>query len=882
MCAAVWAVGLLLHLLGGCAEEAAGAGNFAQPNTGALDGGIASCDVSHGRCDSLQTCTDTADGVLCADACEDGYAADSERVCRDVDECAADNGGCDPLAACVNLVGSYECGACPEGYRGHGSTGCDDVDECSRSFDPPCDELVTCTNTPGGYECGACPEGYGDSGSGCEDVDECAGQVTPCDPLATCQNTVGSYECGACPAGYVGDGLSGCEDVDECLAADSPCEVAATCQNLPGSYVCGACPPGYVSDGAGTCVDVDECAVGTAGCDGAVSCQNLPGTFRCGSCPEGYLTNADGVCLDPEACSVDNGGCDPVATCSVEQGVVLCGDCPAGYVGSGVGGCVDIDECLVDHGGCDPVVTCTNTEPGRICGACPVGYTGDGEQGCRPAITALTIDDGAVGLSPAFAPTAPTFTATSGRLAASTAVFDIDYPVDAELWVKDAPVAGVPQANGLNHSRLEISLQTGTNSVPLAVVVPASGERRDYSLQLNRKAQAEPSLYIKAPNAGVGDRFGAALASSGAALWVGAPGEASNGTTQGDDSLGSAGAVYLYERSGSGDYRFVQYLKADSPSAGAEFGAAVAAEGAWVAVGSPGESSERGAVYLFQRTGVGLQRVARLTRSSGAVGDRFGSSVALAYPWLLVGAPEAAAPGDLRGAATLFAHVQGQWVAQRDWSATHPAESSFGHAVTVTLDAAVVFGSTGLATYSLAGGIAAAPVRTNLSLVPLAGATLGDELVIGLGRAALRYRNADGYWSAGFTDLTPDGAFDLTYGAAVAASTAVVAVSDPGDNSAAGQVNGARDQGPALADAGAVYLAYLYASGSTPPMDYLKAPNPGAHDGFGKAVVLAPHLVAVGAPGEDGATPGIHPVSDGLSSVGGDGLSGAGAVYIYR
>lgn len=56
--------------------------------------------------------------------CEVGFV-DVGDTCVDIDECAADNGGCDTLTACVNHPGPVvTCGACPLGFVGNGRTGC--------------------------------------------------------------------------------------------------------------------------------------------------------------------------------------------------------------------------------------------------------------------------------------------------------------------------------------------------------------------------------------------------------------------------------------------------------------------------------------------------------------------------------------------------------------------------------------------------------------------------------------------------------------------------------------------------------------------------------------------------------------------------------------
>ena len=42
----------------------------------------------------------------------------------DVDECAANNGGCDSKRTCTNTAGGRVCGDCPSGWINDGETGC--------------------------------------------------------------------------------------------------------------------------------------------------------------------------------------------------------------------------------------------------------------------------------------------------------------------------------------------------------------------------------------------------------------------------------------------------------------------------------------------------------------------------------------------------------------------------------------------------------------------------------------------------------------------------------------------------------------------------------------------------------------------------------------
>ncbi len=111
-----------------------------------------------------------------------------------------------------------------------------------------------------------------------------------------------------------------------------------------------------------------------------------------------------------------------------------------------------------------------------------------------------------------------------------------------------------------------------------------------YMIDLFRMSAADfaQHAYLKASNAEGNDAFGYSVALSGDTLAVGAYGE---------DSY--SGAVYVFTRDGS-DWTQEAYLKASNAESMNIFGGSVALSGDTLAVGTPYEDDESGAVYVFE------------------------------------------------------------------------------------------------------------------------------------------------------------------------------------------------------------------------------------------------------------------------------------------
>ena len=227
--------------------------------------------------------------------------------------------------------------------------------------------------------------------------------------------------------------------------------------------------------------------------------------------------------------------------------------------------------------------------------------------------------------------------------------------------------------------------------------------------------------YLKASNTGADDLFGWSVAVSGDTVVVGAHREGSNATgvngNQADNSAPSAGAAYVFVRSGT-DWSQQAYLKASNAGATDFFGGAVSVSGDTVVVGAYREASnatgvngrqgnnsalEAGAAYVFVRSGAIWSQQAYLKASNTRVGARFGGSVAVSGDTVVVGAyledsnaigvhgnqADNSAPN--AGAAYVFVRSGAAWTQQAYLKASNTgANDLFGGAVSVSVDTLVV------------------------------------------------------------------------------------------------------------------------------------------------------------------------------------------------
>jgi choice-of-anchor B domain-containing protein len=248
--------------------------------------------------------------------------------------------------------------------------------------------------------------------------------------------------------------------------------------------------------------------------------------------------------------------------------------------------------------------------------------------------------------------------------------------------------------------------------------------------------------------------FGSAVAISGDEVLIGRPGQVLGFPMPPSQT----GAVHIYRRGAGGQWTQASTASATGVTIQDGFGTAISVDGKLMAVGAPGTSEERGAVYVFEQEGTRWVERARLSAATSAAGDRLGRAVALKGDVLLVGAPgRKDSPGRVvvfqRGAGT------GSWTEQ-------------GVLVGSSADPRERFG-------------AAVALDGQRALVGAPGQVFGDSATAG--RAIVFRRNGDGWVKEGVLSVREGGSV-RGLGAAVLLSAGEAFVSAPGSDSMAGSV----------------------------------------------------------------------------------------------
>jgi len=153
-------------------------------------------------------------------------------------------------------------------------------------------------------------------------------------------------------------------------------------------------------------------------------------------------------------------------------------------------------------------------------------------------------------------------------------------------------------------------------------------------------------MKIVASDRGAVDNFGWSIDIDGDYVVVGAPFKDEN--VSGGGVMQDSGAVYIFENNGLGNWNEIQKIIASDSELEDQFGSVVAISGNYVVVGAPFENEDEngnntlgdaGAVYMYEIDVNGVwNEVQKIVASDRAENDYFGYSVAMDGSFMIVGA----------------------------------------------------------------------------------------------------------------------------------------------------------------------------------------------------------------------------------------------------
>ena len=255
------------------------------------------------------------------------------------------------------------------------------------------------------------------------------------------------------------------------------------------------------------------------------------------------------------------------------------------------------------------------------------------------------------------------------------------------------------EAGELRHPAADMQAQFGgaiaIDGAFMAIAAPRDGTRGFQAgcvfVYQRKGSRWLPHSTLVRPRASAGDLAGTAVAIHGRTLVVGVP--------KADEGGLDTGAVEVYELRDDA-WVHAATLTAPSARVGSFFGISVAVDGGTVFVGAPGDDSDgpiAGRVHVYRRTGKGWGWDGSVGCPSGPRGW-FGASVAAADGLAVAGAPRAARPGAtdalVRGAAWSLQRRNGTWTCQQCFVPARPEEGDSIGCTIATDGRTVVIGAT--------------------------------------------------------------------------------------------------------------------------------------------------------------------------------------------
>lgn len=486
----------------------------------------------------------------------------------------------------------------------------------------------------------------------------------------------------------------------------------------------------------------------------------------------------------------------------------------------------------------------------------------------------------------------------------------------------DDPKAGVSvneKAVVSGESSDPIALSEGVNNISVAVTAEDGTTTKAYSVEVTRKTADEfaQQAYIKASSDGISDfsysYFGESLALSENTLVVNSHSGCPGCPSETDPVPPAERGVYVFTRENGiwkqEDFVILGYrtsslaLSGDTLAASGESGIAIftrengiwtkesfpnldlpwngalpslALSGDTLAVGrsTVRNSDDFGRIHVFTRENGVWNQQALLNAPIKEV-PSFGSSIALDGDSLVVGAPG----DDAGGAVYIFTRSDGAWTQQAQLKGSntgitdltsincdllpddfpnYSVSDHFGSSVAISGDTLLVGAPAESSSASGGEWDDSAPGAGAVYVFSRTDGAWSQE-------AFLKASNADG--DCGWADIVPSPTGDY-FGASVALSSGVLAVSAPGEDGSA--IGGETDN--SAPDAGAAYI-FTRTNGVWIQVAYLKASNAEQSDFFGISISTSQDTIAVGAPWEDGNPGGGESNNEARS---------AGAVFIFQ
>ena len=280
--------------------------------------------------------------------------------------------------------------------------------------------------------------------------------------------------------------------------------------------------------------------------------------------------------------------------------------------------------------------------------------------------------------------------ALAGDTAVIGAVFDDDAGSDAGAayvfvrsgtsWVQQAKLTA---SDGAPNDQLGMSVAVAGATIVVGTVNENErGDRAGAAYVFTRGGTSwAQQAKLTAADGAEADQLGISVAVSGDTVVVGA---------YGDDDLGaSSGSAYVFVRSGASWSQQAKLNAADGAAID-EVGISVAVEGDTALVGAVFHE-DRGAAYVFVRSGASWSQQAELTAADATQGDNFGNAVALSGNIAVIGAPNDSDLGAGSGSAYVFERSGTSWSQQAKLTATDGASADlFGISVALSGTTAVV------------------------------------------------------------------------------------------------------------------------------------------------------------------------------------------------